>query len=172
MNPNFATPYAYQYDFQVRYQFARDWLADAAYVGSQGRKLENRRDINYAVLMPVPNNQNEFQRSVYNINNPQDAAFGGAVFGPITDQLSDATCLEKRFSKGLQLTNSYTWSHCIDDGSGLRVNSNLYSANYDRGNCDTDLRHRYVGSVLYDLPFVRGQRASWATCWADLTSRA
>ena len=166
MNPNFATPYAYQYDFQVQYQFARDWLADAAYVGSQGRKLENRRDINYAVLMPGANNQNEFQRGVYNIGNPQDAAFGGAVFGPITDQLSDATSsynslqlsLEKRFSKGLQLTNSYTWSHCIDDGSGLRVNSNPYSATYDRGNCDTDVRHRYVGSVLYDLPFFRGQR--------------
>jgi hypothetical protein len=166
MNPNFATPYAFQYDFQVQYQIARDWLADAAYVGSQGRKLENRRDINYALITPGANTFNDPQRDVYNINNPQSPAFGGAVFGGITDQISDATSsysslqlsLEKRFSKGLQLTNSYTWSHCIDDGSGLRANSNPISALYDRGNCDTDVRHRYVGSVLYEFPFFREQR--------------
>jgi hypothetical protein len=166
MDPNFATPYAFQYDFQIQYQLGKDWLADAAYVGSQGRKLENRRDIDYAVLMPGATNLNEPLRNVYNLNNPQDAAFGGAVFGGITNQLSDATSsynslqlsLSKRYSYGLQLTNSYTWAHCIDDGSGLRVNSNPYSAAYDRGNCDTDVRHRFIASVLYELPFFKDQR--------------
>src|SRR5262249_25028447 len=86
LDPNFRTPYAYQYDFQIQYQFARDWVADAAYVGSQGRKLENRRDINYAVLMPGASVFNEPQRNVYNLNNPQDDQFFGAVFGGITNQ--------------------------------------------------------------------------------------
>jgi len=166
MDPNFRTPYAFQYDFQVQFQVAKDWLADVAYVGSQGRKLENRRDIDPALLTPDATTQNEPQRNRYNINNPQDAMFGGAVFGGITDQLSDATSsynslqvsLEKRYSYGLTLTNAYTWAHCIDTGSGLRVNSNPFDARYDRGNCDTDVRHRYVGTAIYALPFFRDQR--------------
>jgi hypothetical protein len=165
MDPHFATPYAFQYDLQVQYQIAKDWLVDVGYVGSQGRKLEDRRDMNYAVLQPGATTANEPQRGVYNITNPQSAAYGGAVYGGITDQLSDATSsynslqvfLEKRFSRGLQLTNAYTYAHCIDTGSGLRVNSNPYSAKYDRGNCDTDVRHRYVGSAIYELPFFRDQ---------------
>lgn len=165
MDPKFATPYAFQYDFQVQYQIARDWLADAAYVGSQGRKFEDRRDINPGLFSPTATVTNDFNRGPYNINNPQDAAYGGAVFGGITAQLTDATSsynslqlsLEKRFSHGLQLTNAYTWAHCIDTGSGLRVNSNPFNARMDRGNCDTDVRHRYVGSAIYELPFFREQ---------------
>ncbi|HZU26072.1 MAG TPA: TonB-dependent receptor [Bryobacteraceae bacterium] len=165
MDPKFATPYAMQYDFEIQYQVAKDWLADIAYVGSQGRKLEDRRDINPALLTPDANRGNEPQRSVYNIGNPQNAQYFGAVFGSITDQLSDANSsynslqmsLNKRFSYGLQLTNSYTWAHCIDNGSGLRVNSNPFNAALDRGNCDTDIRHSYVGSAIYELPFFKGQ---------------
>ncbi len=165
MDPHFSTPYAFQYDLQVQYQIAKDWLADVGFVGSQGRKLEIRRAMNYAVLEPGATTANEPQRDVYNIGNPQDAAYGGAVFGGITDQQSSATSsynslqlsLEKRFSHGLQLTNAYTYAHCIDTGSGLRANSNPYSATYDRGNCDTDARHRYIGSAIYQLPFFQDQ---------------
>jgi carboxypeptidase family protein/TonB-dependent receptor-like protein len=165
MDPKFATPYAFQYDFQVQYQIAKDWVADAAYVGSQGRKLENRRDINPGLYSPTATTADDFPRGPYNLNNPQDAAFGGAVFGGLSAQLTDANSsynslqlsLEKRTSYGLTLTNAYTYAHCIDDASGLRVNSNPFSSKYDRSNCDTDVRHRYVGSVIYQLPFFRDQ---------------
>ena len=36
-------------------------------------------------------------------------------------------------------------------------NSNPFSSTYDRGNCDTDIRHSYVGTVLYELPWFRDQ---------------
>jgi hypothetical protein len=165
MDPKFATPYAFQYDFQVQYQIVKDWVVDAAYVGSQGRKLEDRRDINPGLYSPSATTADDFTRGPYNLNNPQDAAFGGAVFGGLTAQLNDANSnynslqlsLEKRTSHGLTLTNSYTYAHCIDDASGLRVNSNPFSAKYDRSNCDTDVRHRYVGTVIYQLPFFRDQ---------------
>jgi hypothetical protein len=166
MDPKFATPYAFQYDFQVQYQIAKDWLADVAYEGSQGRKLEDRRGVNPGLYSPTATTANDPLRGVYNLNNPQDAAYGGAVFGGLTDQLTDATSsynslqlsLEKHYSHGLTLTNAYTWAHCIDTGSGLRVNSNPFNARFDRGNCDTDVRHRYVGTAIYELPFFRDQR--------------
>jgi hypothetical protein len=166
MDPHFQTPSAMQYSFQVQYQIAKNWLAEVAYVGTQGRHLEDRRDVNPALILPGANTSNDPQRNLYNQGNPLNTLFGGAVFGGITDQLSDSNSsynslqifLEKRMSHGVTLTNSYTWAHCIDNGSGLRTNSNPYSASYDRGNCDQDVRHSYIGSAVYDLPWYRDQR--------------
>ena len=166
MDPKFQTPSAMQYSLDVQYEVAKNWIASAGFVGSQGRHLEDRRDINPAILMPGATVQNEPQRNLYNINNPQDAQYFGAVFGGITNQLSDSNSsysslqlsLQKRTSYGLTMTNAYTYAHCIDNGSGLRTNSNPFSASYDRGNCDTDIRHSYVGSVSYELPWFRDQK--------------
>jgi hypothetical protein len=166
MSPGFATPYAFQYNFQIQYQIARNWIAEAAYVGSQGRDLEDRRSIDPAMIQPGANSGNDnFRRSV-NINNPEDAEYGGAVFGDITEQLTDANSdfnslqlsLNKRTSYGLAITNAYTYGHCIDDASGLRTTSNPYNALMDRGNCDTDVRQSYVGTAIYELPFYKEQQ--------------
>ena len=166
MSPNFQTPSAMQYSLDIQYEVAKNWIASAGFVGSQGRHLEDRRDIDPALVNSTATNQNEPFRNIYNIGNPQDAAYGGAVFGGITDQLSDSNSsysslqlsLQKRTSYGLTMTNAYTYGHCIDNGSGLRTNSNPFSAAYDRGNCATDIRHSYVGSVIYELPWFRDQR--------------
>jgi hypothetical protein len=165
MDPHFATPYAFQYSFQLQYQLARNWVAEAAYVGSQGRKLEDRRDASPGLPLPKANAGNVSEREAININNPLDAAYGGAVFGEINDQLTDANSnynslqlsLNKRTSYGLALTNAFTYSHCIDDASGLRTDSNPFNAAYDRGNCATDIRYAYVGTAIYELPFFREQ---------------
>jgi hypothetical protein len=72
---------------------------------------------------------------------------------------------EKRYSAGLTFLASYTWSHAIDDGSGtlddglsgggLRDNYNLAA---HRGNSGYDLRHNFVSSGVYDLPFGKSRR--------------
>jgi hypothetical protein len=166
MDPHFSTPYAFQYDLQLQYQIARNWVAQAAFVGSQGRDLEDRRDITPGLIAPGATAGNINEREAVNINNPLDAAYGGAVFGSVRDQLTDANSsynslqlsLNKRTSYGLALTNSYTYSHCIDDASGLRATSNPFNAAMDRGNCDTDVRQSYVGTAIYELPFHKDQQ--------------
>src|SRR5674476_754743 len=108
------------------------------------------------------------QRRVYNLALAQQSAdYGGAVYGSITDQTSNANStynslqlsIIKRLGHGLAMTHSYTWSHGIDDASSLRINGtgNIYNAGLDRANSDTDIRHRYVGTVIYDLPFLNGK---------------
>jgi Carboxypeptidase regulatory-like domain/TonB-dependent Receptor Plug Domain len=167
MDPNFRTPYSMQWNFQVQYQVAKDWLLDAAYVGGNGVKLLNRVQQNPGVITPTATSLNIDQRRIYNLANPQQSAdYGGAVYSGITDQVSNANsnynslqlAITKRFSYGLAMTHSYTWSHGIDDASSLRTNGtgNIYDARLDRGNSDTDIRHRYVGTLIYDLPFFKG----------------
>ncbi len=165
MDPDFATPYSHQFSFQVQRQLGTDWLADIAYVGSIGTKLLNRRELNYALVTPTATTGNTNQRRRFNVGNPQSPAYGGAVFGGITDQITDAnsnysalqTSLTKRFSRGLSMTHSYTWSHAIDEGSGLRTsgNGNIYDRSLDRGDAEFDIRHRYVGSFIYQLPWLK-----------------
>src|SRR4029450_31405 len=65
--------------------------------------------------------------------------------------------VQKRFSEGLDYKNAYTWSHCIDNSSGLRSNTRWNDPRADRGNCDQDIRHRNVASYIYELPFYKDQ---------------
>jgi hypothetical protein len=163
MDPNFRTPYGLQFNTQVQYEINRDWNLDVGYVGTTGVKLLSRRQVNPGIPGPGATSGNINPRRVLNIGNPLDAAYGGAVYGGITDQLSDANSnynslqvgLTKRFSHGLIVTQAYTWSHAIDNASGLRTNSRVDSLLADRGNTEFDNRHRYVGTYSYELPFFK-----------------
>ena len=100
-----------------------------------------------------------------NQNHPDLADFGGPVFGSITNQETSANSnynslqvtVSKRFSDGFYFQNAYTWSHCIDNASGLRSNTRFNNTRADRGNCDQDIRQRNVLSYIYELPFFRQQ---------------
>jgi len=72
--------------------------------------------------------------------------------------------LEKQFSHGLQFEAAYTLSHALDDASS----ASLRSANQgdfrlqtqpknEYGNADFDVRHRFVLSSIYELPFGRNK---------------
>ena len=73
--------------------------------------------------------------------------------------------LEKRVSHGLQFQFSYTYSHALDDASsaslGSTNNGDFRDQRFPRleyGNSDFDVRHRFVASYVYDLPFGNGKR--------------
>ncbi len=167
MNPDFRTPYGQMFNLSAQYQLQKDWLVDVGYVGSTGSKLLGRTQYNYAIAGPGATSANTDGRRILNQNNPQNEQYGGAVFGGITDQFSGTSSsynslqvsLTKRFSRGFQTTQAYTWAHGIDNASGVR-SSSLRPDDYnaDRGNSETDIRHRYVATYIYELPFFRDQQ--------------
>ena len=164
-DPDFKTPYSHQYNLNVQWEFIKNYLLEVAYVGTGGVNLLTRRNINPAIPGPGASTANTDSRRVYNKNNPQNAAFGGSVFSSITNQETSANSnynglqatVSKRFSDGLYFQNAYTWSHCIDNSSGLRSNTRWNDPSADRGNCDQDIRHRNVLSYIYELPFYKTQ---------------
>lgn len=165
MDPYFRTPYSQQANLNVQYQFAKDWLLDTGYVWTNGVKLLGRTQYNPAMAGPGATSINTDQRRIYNLNNPLNADYGGAVWSGITDQGSFSNSnynalqvmVTKRFGHGLMMTHSYTWSHTIDDTSGLRGNTRFNLRSADRGNSDQDVRHRYVMFYLYELPMYKDQ---------------
>ena len=68
--------------------------------------------------------------------------------------------LEKNFSHGLQFEASYTYAHALDDASSAALgslnNGDFRDQRYpflEYGNSDFDVRHRFVISYIYQLPF-------------------
>ena len=83
--------------------------------------------------------------------------------------------LNQRISHGLQYTGAYTWSHATDDSNGafsINTNSPIFVdssgrvlLNQNKGNSDTDQRHAFVSTMLYELPFGKGKQ--WGSNWSN-----
>lgn len=68
---------------------------------------------------------------------------------------------ERRFTNGVSLLSSWTWSHAID---GIPTNEDFtttlgtqssYNYSLEKASSNIDLQHRWVTSVIYDLPIGR-----------------
>jgi hypothetical protein len=101
------------------------------------------------------------------------------LFGPIrtinTDEIANyesmSVIFRQRMTRGLQMLASYTWSHSLDvttdsNGGGTPMNPYWWKADY--GNSNWDIRHRFVMSYVYDIPFfatsnpiLKGVFAKW-----------
>ncbi|HEV8204794.1 MAG TPA: TonB-dependent receptor, partial [Pyrinomonadaceae bacterium] len=157
-DPNRKDEMFHQYNLTWQYEFAPNWLAEAAYVGSLGRNLLVLQNIGI---------DNTSQGGAGAREVTTNSVIAQSYFGTSRyDSLQ--TKLEKRFVKGLSILASYTWAHAIDDSPG-GICSNGASArdcgpddplrfNLERGNADTDVRHRFTFSDVWDLPIGRGRR--------------
>jgi hypothetical protein len=90
----------------------------------------------------------------------------GDCFGSWGTQFTDGTShysamqvgLTKGLTHGLQLITSYTWSHCIDNGSGFENSgfgtrgTNPFFPNLNIGDCGQDARQRLVMGYIYAIP--------------------
>lgn len=179
-DPFQRTPYIQQYNLGVQYEFLKDLVLDVAYVGNKGTKLNGFRNLN--------------QRAV--INNANGSQSAGVrpypAFGDIqwmenrvlSNYHSLQARLEKRFSRGLSALFSYTWGKALTEapdhistssvGAGFdtgtfREPQNAFNVKAERGPAEFDIKHRFVASYIYELPFGRGRH--WGSDWdkaADL----
>jgi hypothetical protein len=103
--------------------------------------------------------------------NPLFAVIRTIANDEIANYESLSFLFHQRLSHGLTMQSSYTWSHTLDvttDSNGGGTPMNPYSWKSDYGNSNWDIRHRFVASFVYDVPFfhttnplVRGAFASW-----------
>jgi hypothetical protein len=157
-DPNRKDAIFHQYNATLQYEFAPNWLAEVGYVGSLGRNLLIVRNIGNANDQGGPGS-----RQVTNIGTVVATQYTGKSR---YDSLQ--TKLERRFTKGLSILSSYTWSHAIDDtpggfcagGTGARTcgPDDPLRPELDRASSDLDVRHRFTFANTYDLPFGRGRR--------------
>ncbi len=157
-DPNRKDAFVHQYNATVQYEFARNWLAEAAYVGSSSRNLLLVRNIGAA-----QNNGGPGSRQVTNIDTVIASEYVGSAR---YDALQ--TKVEKRFSDGLSILSAYTFSKAVDNtpggfcigGTGPSTcgPDNPFDLDADRGLSDLDVRHRFTFASVYDLPIGRNRQ--------------
>jgi len=157
-DPNRKDEMYHQYNLTAQWEFRQNWLGEVGYVGSLGRNL--------LVLQNIGTNNDEGgpgAREVLGIGPITTTRYRGK-----SNYNALQSKLEKRFSRGLSILTSYTWAHAIDDSPG-GVCANGAGARdcgpddptrpeLERGNSDTDVRHRFTFANVWDLPFGRGRR--------------
>jgi hypothetical protein len=143
------TPYVYTYSFDAQYSLPLKMTADLGYEGSSSHKLV--RLVN--------------QRFIY-ANDP-NTFFASGVFFPTADASASYNALlatlTRRFAQGLQFAANYRFSKSTDivssDEVGAPTNPTFpLDVNQERGPSDFDVRHYFVASALYDLPFFRNRK--------------
>ncbi|MBV9927116.1 MAG: TonB-dependent receptor [Acidobacteria bacterium] len=156
-DPNRTDAFFHQYNLTGQWEFRPSWLAEVAYVGSAGRNLLLVQNIGTSRDQGGPGS-----REVAGIGTVIATRYGGSSR---YDSLQ--TKLEKRYSRGLSIISSYTWSHAIDDSPGGICGNGAgprdcgpddpLRPELERGNSDTDVRHRFTFADVYDLPLGRGR---------------
>jgi len=107
--------------------------------------------------------------------------FGVPVpFNTVDTQLSNGNSVyhgltinvTKRFSHGIELLSSYTYSHSIDDSTDLQSPLEPQDSrfpNVERSNSDNDQRHRWVTSAVFQSPSAKQGDSAWKHFTGDFT---
>ena len=137
------------WDFLVEQQLPSQFLARIGYVGSVGRHLFTRYQVN--LIDPQTGQRPLSQFSQFGLK----ANDGNNSFNAL--QLS----LERRFSNGLLWQTQYMWSHGITDasiGAGESVAfENQACRACDRSSSPYDVRHTSTTNAIYQLPLGPGR---------------
>ena len=155
---NHFTSYTQQYLFNIQRQLSANWAIELGYLGSESHHLYGFQNTNQGVPgaegsaishLPWPTDYGIIQYVADGIN---------ANYNSLSFKVT------KRFSQGLSVLSSYTWSKSIDDSSGIRVQGydtlfpqNSYCIECDRALSAFNVPQRWVTSVLYELPVGKGK---------------
>ncbi len=181
-DPKYDVPYAQNFNVTVERMLPSDMLLSVGYVGSVGRNLIRAYEGNPISLAgaaacaadPTCVDNAVYQHYYYPSHSPLAP---GNIFSTVGTQHTDGisnynslqVSLKKGTTHGLNFQMSYTYSHALDNASGLENSgfglrgTNPYPqfAYLNYGNSGYDARHRLVVSYVYQVPNLHNF-VSWA----------
>jgi hypothetical protein len=185
-NPVYNPPYLpyntkpgeiWEWTLSVEHQFAHNFMASIAYVGSHGMNLQfptalnqitnpallNSKDVsacNGATPASIAANPSTCARPY-----PAFGTLGGSNFNSISNYDSLQIDLRKRYANGLTFDANYAWSHMLDSqdsaGWGSTAGAQDWQIGNDParnyGNSNFDIPQAFKGTATYELPFGLGK---------------
>jgi hypothetical protein len=154
VDPKLRTGYSEQFSLALERELGSNFTLETAFVGTKSRHLSYEiGDINFDLASGM---ENKLTSNLGKIQALTD--LGWAEYDSLQVRLT------KRVSKNLNFLANYTYSHNVDNGPApfnLGQNSDYpqspYNLDAEIASADDDLRHNFVLSGLYRLPFGRGQ---------------
>ncbi len=143
-----------QWSLGIQWEFVQDYLLDVTYAGNHSTHLLATRELgnngNGLGLARTPDG--DVLGSVIAYENRASSNYNGLQVK-----------LNKRLSRGFSFNLSYTWSHTIDDSTGVfngagesRGNAggpvNPLDLSGERGNSTLDVRQLFSSNLLWDIP--------------------
>jgi len=188
---NREIPYYTRWQIGIQRDFGGGWAAEAVLIGSQGRHLPTRRDLNankeqyvsksrardtvqesylsasvtnpFAGLLPGTSfNGSTIPRSQLLRAYPEFATLAVESYDGSSTYKAAQFKMEKRFAGSSSLVATYTWSSLRDRTVFLNA---FDAAPEDRVSPD-DRPHRFTMAGIYELPFGKGRR--WGADWNTL----
>jgi hypothetical protein len=153
-DPNFRDAFARQWNVNVQRGLGTKYMVEAAYVGSQGRQMVLKIDVNQAkpVVGVTDANVNRpfikidpLLRSVSQAQSIGEVDYNGLLLK-----------FQRRFADNFSFLNSYTFGKSMDFASDNESGiTNSYDLQYNRGPSDYDVRHTFSSSWVYELPLAK-----------------
>jgi Carboxypeptidase regulatory-like domain len=167
VSPHLKDAHTQEYNVNVQYAFANDYLLEIGYVGTRSMDRPLSLQFNQALLASPANpingqttnsSNNLLQRLPYAGTSP-GSLFAESSFPANYNSLQSS--LTKRLQHGFQFLGSYTWSKILDEtsGSGGSGLTELWLLTNDQNNphqayglTDFDRSQRGVFSFIYATP--------------------
>ena len=162
------TPYIQNWQLSLQRELPGNMLLDVAYVGNHAVKLILLADYNQArplttaeLALPAA------QRPSLDVRRPISGfrSISATLPAAYSNYHALQVKFERRFSKGLYLLNSFTWSKAIDNasqvleepGGNTGTPQNVYNIAADRGVGAYDQPFNNTTSFVFELPFGKGR---------------
>lgn len=171
--PDYVQPVTHQWSFNIDQQLGKDWAITLGYLGVRGVHLSRTRDINLSAPVAV---QAKFADGTpvtflrYSNTRPNPNFGRIQVFDSGADSIYHGGFVQvtKRFSHGFLLQSSYTLSKAIDDNPDFtavvvgaddaKMPQYPTIPNLERGRANSDVRHRFVFSGLWQIDYAKSLR--------------
>ena len=165
IGPYFPSGTMNQWSFDVERSLWADAALDVQYLGNHTYHLDTSWQRNAPLPGPGPiqaRRPNPRFGNIRQIENQEYSNYEGMN-----------VIFTQRMHRGLSMQWSYTWSHSLDQGTystGGGQIVNPYDWHADYGNSSDDVRHRFVGHYVWQMPFfrraknafTRGAAGGWA----------
>jgi hypothetical protein len=169
VDENIRTAYANVWNVNLQHELNNSYVVSLAYAGSNGIKLYSLNNINRNGSGVLLGRGGRLNTAMSDINFRSNDGH--------SNYHSMQARIDSRYIKsaGLQFMAAYTWSHAIDNesatfgdsyllrtvGLGLSGFQDAFNPAGDKGNADFDVRHRFVTSFNWDIPFARNLSNAW-----------
>jgi Carboxypeptidase regulatory-like domain len=183
----FRNAYIQSWNFGIQRELPGQMMVEVAYAGTKATRLNRREASDMALPLgpryPIgdlsnnPNIRSDLAggRNQFRLLVP--FAMQNGIIVPLADIFETTSSafsnynglqmrLEKRYSKGLTLLATYTWSKAMSDATGFNAGGSAGAGNRvqdyfnktaEKGLADLDHRHRFTAAGVYELPFGKGR---------------
>lgn len=165
---NMRDSYVQQWNLNIQKKLPGSIVFDVGYVGSKGTRLIITYPGNQPITLVdprtagLPSLNARRPNPTYARQMSIDKSDGNSIYHALQAKA------ERRMATGLTFLTAYTWSKALTGpadiggqvGGGFYIGGiqNIYNLGPERGLSGFDLTHRFVQTIIYDVPFFKNLR--------------